>query len=551
MTGTPPATRPPARATSSTNLRRHGATAQEILAAGLGRTSTTGRLIDQFRDRLIFPIHGPDGHIHGFIARRNPAHDHPDDIGRVGPKYLNTPHTDLFTKGAQLFGLHEGRAALAAGATPTLVEGPLDAIAITLTGQGTHVGSAPLGTALTDQQANQLLPYIGPGRPGVLVATDADKAGWKAAQRAYWHLVARGANPGHALMTDGTDPAQILQHHGPAAIRQLLATSQPLARSLIDDQPPSSAGTDNNTIRRLAAIIAALPPEHWIDHLLYAVTRVHTPPGPLQLAVIDAAHAWTDDPRGQARRHISAIADPAASRAPIPTTGHGQDTAQPRPPAQPGAPTQRRADTVARISPTLLTAPDWPSLSHAIHRARTAGYDIAEQLPRLAAQQPLSSAPAAASTDTTSYADRVTINERARRRLADRHRRTESSDHAHADHDATPEPERSEDRWRTLIRAVDADILTDDGWTALAATLDHAAATGLNVADELPRLATADGPLPRRHAAAELRYRVLARVKLDPATPQTVAPETPCPLTTQPPQPPPRSHSCRPAPPRP
>jgi DNA primase catalytic core len=499
------------------HLRRHGATDQEILAAGLGRISSTGRLIDQFRDRLVFPIHGPDGHIQGFIGRRNPTHDIEDGTSSTaGPKYLNTPDTDLFTKGSQLFGLHEGRATLAAGATPTLVEGPIDAIAITLAADGTHVGAAPLGTAFTELQANQLLPYIGPNRPGVLVATDADQAGWKAAQRAYWHLVARGANPGHAPMPAGSDPAHILQHHGPGAIRQLLATGQPLAHSLIDDGPPSGAGTDS-TIRRLAAIIAALPPQHWIDHLIHAVTRLHTPPEPLQRAVIDAARAWTDDPRGQAHHRISAIPDIPPSLAPgrAPSNHHGT----PPPPAPPAPPTQRWADTVAHISPALLDPSDWPSLAHAIDRAHAAGYNVAEHLPRLAAQQPLSpthpardlqyrlvaAAPAAAAnpSEATRRADRAAIDQAARRRLAD-HDHRESTDQTRTGQDTNPEQQRPEDRWRNLIGSIDARILTDDSWTALAATLDLAAATGLNVADELPRLAIADGPLPSRRAAAEL-----------------------------------------------
>ena len=62
----------------------------------------------------------------GFIGRRNP--DLPED-DRAGPKYLNTPETVLFHKGAQLFGTIP---TLAADAIPVLVEGPTDAIAVTL-----------------------------------------------------------------------------------------------------------------------------------------------------------------------------------------------------------------------------------------------------------------------------------------------------------------------------------------------------------------------------------------------------------------------------------
>ena len=48
---------------------------------------------------------------------------------------------------SELFGLAEGDKELAEGATPVLVEGPLDAIAVTIAAYGSAVGIAPLGTA--------------------------------------------------------------------------------------------------------------------------------------------------------------------------------------------------------------------------------------------------------------------------------------------------------------------------------------------------------------------------------------------------------------------
>jgi DNA primase catalytic core len=533
----------PASWTSLTNhLRRHGAFDQEILAAGLARIASTGRLIDQFRDRLMFPIHGPDGHIHGFIGRRNPAHDNDDGTAaKAGPKYLNTPETDLFDKGAQLFGLHEGRAALAAGAAPVLVEGPIDALAVTLGADGTHVGAAPLGTAFTDKQANHLIAYIGPGRPGVLVATDADNAGWKAAQRAHWQLTARGDNPGHVLMNDGFDPAQILEHGGPAAIQQLLAEHQPLARTLIDDRI-SAAGDGLHTavaharaIHATAEVIGALPPHHWIDHIAYATDRLEAAPGAVHLAVIDAGQAWTHDPRGLAQRRISAIRDAAQPRAlshVAPRQSPGR-VPQPLPPMLP-EPADRWADLVARISPALIDAAEWPNLAHAIDRAHAAGYDVAEQLPRLAAEKPLSQkrparelqyrlidavpAAAAAPTQTSDQADRVATDDAARRKLAEHPDDPSSATETRTEDADSAEQHRPEDRWRALIGTIHADILTEDGWSALAATLDTAAAHGLNVEQELPHIATAAGPLPARNAAAELRYRVLAEPDLNRST---------------------------------
>ena len=87
----------------------------------------------------------------GFVGRRHPELSD-DDQG--GPKYLNTGTTPLFHKGDQLFGAVPQL--LDDGADPVLVEGPMDAIAVTLAGEGRYVGVAPLGTSLTEQQAAQL-----------------------------------------------------------------------------------------------------------------------------------------------------------------------------------------------------------------------------------------------------------------------------------------------------------------------------------------------------------------------------------------------------------
>ena len=122
-----------------------------------GRGAAVGHRADRFRDRVIFPIIH-NGEILGFIGRR-----HPDltDTDRGGPKYLNTADTPLFHKGAQLFGVVDDL--LDQGAVPVIVEGPLDAIAVTLASAGRYLGVAPLGTSLTDEQAGYLgLPVEGP-----------------------------------------------------------------------------------------------------------------------------------------------------------------------------------------------------------------------------------------------------------------------------------------------------------------------------------------------------------------------------------------------------
>jgi DNA primase len=89
-----------------------------MITTGVATMPSTGRLIDRFRDRVVFPIIH-DGEILGFIGRRHPRLS---DIDRAGPKYLNTDETPVFHKGAQLYGdLQRQRSA---GAIPVIVEGP-------------------------------------------------------------------------------------------------------------------------------------------------------------------------------------------------------------------------------------------------------------------------------------------------------------------------------------------------------------------------------------------------------------------------------------------
>ena len=399
------------------HLRRLGVSDEEILAAGLGRVASTGAVIDQFRDRLVLPICNGD-EIHGFVGRRNPT---VADDGKAGPKYLNTPATDLFDKSAQLFGLCEGRAALDAGATPVLVEGFFDAIAVTLAGDSQYVGVAPLGTSFTQAQANQLRPYVGPGRPGVTVATDADLAGEIAAQRGFWMLTARGDTPRHAAMWGGQDPAEVLEHDGPTALLACLGDAQPMAWHLLDERL-NHLGEESQVLPECAAVIAAQPPNTWMEQIDYVTVRTNPGPGVVHQAVAEAARRWTLDPRGEAQGQISNLATVRARlqrAAQRPLSEDGQSdllstaaavamrrlhTGQSEALTAGGTTALEGKGTATQELPPLevwrqlansldsrLTAgDDWLVLARAITEAATAGYDVAHELPHLAAGSELS-----------------------------------------------------------------------------------------------------------------------------------------------------------------
>jgi len=156
------------------HLRARGYTDDQLLAAGVGTTTRRGSVVDRFRDRLMLPVRDPAGErVLAFLGR---ALTHSEGT----PKYLNSPQTVLYRKGEVLYGLGADptRQAFAGGARPVLVEGALDAIAVTCAGGGRYAGVAPSGTALTAGQVAALELAAGPlAERGVTVAFDADLAG--------------------------------------------------------------------------------------------------------------------------------------------------------------------------------------------------------------------------------------------------------------------------------------------------------------------------------------------------------------------------------------
>lgn len=283
---------------SGRSLMRHltglGATLDELEQAGLvsrrERDDGTTYHRDFFRDRLIMPIrdpHDPSGQaILGFVGRRNPTKTD-DDF--AGPKYLNTRTTSVFTKGEALFGYAEARDLLAAGALPVIVEGPMDALAVTLGSNGGAVGIAPMGTALTVNQIRLLRAHIDMvnGRDRIAVATDSDPAGWKSAQKAFWHLTAADLDPTHLDLPDGLDPAKLFETGGAGAIVAACANASPLGDAMIDHLLRTAGDWTQTDVRQqvihqAARILGSRGSEHWLDGFEHLRRKLHFAPGILE-----------------------------------------------------------------------------------------------------------------------------------------------------------------------------------------------------------------------------------------------------------------------------
>ena len=176
---------------------------------------------DRFRDRVIFPIRDPRGRVIALGGRALKAD--------VPAKYLNSPETPLFHKGAVLYNQDKARVPAHETGEIIAVEGYMDVIA--LHRAGLHHAVAPLGTALTEDQLTLLWKMV--AEP--TLCFDGDHAGIKAAFRAL-DLALPLLKPGHslkfALLPDGQDPDDLLKAQGPEAVRAVIAAAEPLSEMI-------------------------------------------------------------------------------------------------------------------------------------------------------------------------------------------------------------------------------------------------------------------------------------------------------------------------------
>jgi DNA primase catalytic core len=291
----------------TSHLRTAGYSDAVIEASGLARRSRRGTLIDTFRDRALLPIRSADGTIIAFIGRA------PDHTDLNVPKYLNSPSTALYNKSEVLFGLWEARDALASGARPVIVEGPLDAIAVTTADHGRYVGIAPCGTKFTARQAAALAQAADLRTSGVLVAFDPDQAGRHAAVHAYHLLVPLTEKLAAATLPAGQDPAQMLADSGPTALAATLADhTRPLPDLVINAEVARwsrwlrfSEG-QIHALRAAAPLIAAMPPAHIARQVARLAAILRLDHATVTEAVTDALDASAANPADSTRRDTAA-----------------------------------------------------------------------------------------------------------------------------------------------------------------------------------------------------------------------------------------------------
>lgn len=192
-----------------------GVTEQQLLNAGLAITNDSGRTYDRFRDRVMFPIRDTRGRVIGFGGRTLVSGD--------GPKYLNSPETEVFHKGNELYGLYEARKALRRIDRLIVVEGYMDVVALAQFGIANVV--ATLGTASGTPHFQKLYRYS----DEVVCCFDGDQAGrqaaWKALENALPTLNEHRQLK-FVFLDEGQDPDSLIREQGQEAFAKLVANAQ-------------------------------------------------------------------------------------------------------------------------------------------------------------------------------------------------------------------------------------------------------------------------------------------------------------------------------------
>ncbi|HWH84162.1 MAG TPA: DNA primase [Burkholderiaceae bacterium] len=339
--GPPWATQGP---TSWTSAGPHPLGGSADVPGGRGAPS---RRYDRFRDRIMFPIRSVQGDVIGFGGRV---------LDRGEPKYLNSPETPVFSKGRELYGLFEGRAALRQRGYALVVEGYMDVVALAQSGFGNAV--ATLGTACTPEHLHKLFRFT----DSVVFSFDGDKAGRRAAARALEAALPHASDTRtirFLFLPAEHDPDSYVREFGPAGFEICVAQAVPLSRQLIEQ---AGDGCDLGTAEGRAHLLANARP-------LWSAL----PDGTLKRQLLAELAAAARDDVDQLLRQWGQ--PPALSSAPRP----GAPARRP-PTRRAGALSKGMAGLLDRAVWLLLQRSDlWPALdgeSHDLLAQQAAPYDL-------------------------------------------------------------------------------------------------------------------------------------------------------------------------------
>lgn len=213
-------------------LRSKNFTDTEIERAGLAKRpdDKNKAMYDRFRGRIIFPISDSSGRIIAFSGRIF------TDDGKSA-KYLNSPETPIFSKSAVLYGLNKAKESIRKNNFSILVEGQMDLILSHQAGYRNTIATS--GTALSDSTISRdnVVSNLGLVRrlsPNIVLAFDADKAGFNASNRAGRIALSLGMDVKVVSLLEGVDPADLISKNGSDAWREAIKESKHIIEFLLN-----------------------------------------------------------------------------------------------------------------------------------------------------------------------------------------------------------------------------------------------------------------------------------------------------------------------------
>ena len=171
------------------------------------------QLMDNYRGRIIFPVHNHSGKILGFGARILKTND-------KAPKYINTPENEIYVKSKILYGSYFARMAIDKADECLLVEGYTDVISLHQSGIENVVASG--GTSLTLEQLRLIRKYSN----NLTIIYDGDAAGIKAALRGLDLALEEGLNVKLVLIPDKEDPDSYVNKVGASAFNEFVRSNK-------------------------------------------------------------------------------------------------------------------------------------------------------------------------------------------------------------------------------------------------------------------------------------------------------------------------------------
>lgn len=171
------------------------------------------RPVDNYRGRIIFPVHNQSGKVLGFGARILKKND-------KAPKYINTPENEIYVKSKILYGSYFARMAIDKADECLLVEGYTDVVSLHQAGIENVVASG--GTSLTPDQLRLVKKYTN----NLTIIYDGDNAGIKAALRGLDLALEESLNVKLVLIPDKEDPDSYVNKVGPAAFIEFVAANK-------------------------------------------------------------------------------------------------------------------------------------------------------------------------------------------------------------------------------------------------------------------------------------------------------------------------------------